>query len=161
MLVRRALLLIACCAALAVHADEPPVGWRDAARCVDRFCTVTGTVVESETIGPTIRLYFDAHDRTFRVLLMRAWLVTWPPYGGETVAVTGKVQRFHDHLEMIVRDPGDVVVIGGTPTATATPPAPPGAASPPLAATPTPGEVEQLRERVRELEQRIKDLEGR
>jgi len=219
----RALLLFACCAAAAVQAQDDVVDWRDAARCVGRQCGLRGTVVATEPSGPTIRLFFDVADHSVRVILMRGWLVDWPPYVGRTIIANGKVQRFHDHIEMIVLDPDDIAVIGGeplpgataestvAPTMVAPTPPPPIAptevptfiAPPPIvpqtvvpptvvppivvpptvgpptvvpptvvpptvvpptgaapAPTPTSSEVEQLRQRVRELEQRIEQLEG-
>ncbi len=197
----RALLLFVCCAAVAVQAEYDVVDWSDAARCVGRPCGVRGTVVATESAGPTYRLFFDPDDHTVRIILMRGWMVDWPPYVGRTIIANGKVQRFRDHIEMIVLDPDDIAIIGGEPPATpeapsptesptaglptalpptevpptATPAAPrppivvpppvvpPTVAAPPAEAMPTPtsNEVEQLRQRVRELEQRIEQLEGR
>lgn len=209
----RALLLFACCAAAAVQAQDDVVDWGDAARCVGRQCGLRGTVVATEPAGPTIRLFFDVADHSVRVILMRGWLVDWPPYVGRTIIANGKVQRFHDHIEMIVLDPDDIAVIGGEPLPSATgestvaptmvaptmaAPTPPPTVAPtevptfiapppvvpptvvpptvvpptvvpptvvpptvvPPAPTPTANEVEQLRQRVRELEQRIEQLEG-
>jgi hypothetical protein len=149
MLAVRAAALLVCLSGLA-RAQEEVVDWRDMAQCVGHVCGVRGTVVATESVGPTYRLYFDAADHTARVLLMRGWLVTWPHYDGETIVATGKVDRFRDHVEMIVRDPSDVAVLDPTPT-------PPPSAAP----TASPGELEQLRDRVRTLEQRIRQLEGR
>lgn len=173
-----AVVLLTCGATLAAAGGEGPVvDWHDAAACVGRVCAIRGTVAEVEVAGPTHRLYFSTGDRTVRIVLMRGWLVTWPDYDGRTIVATGTVDRFQDHVEMIVRDPSRVVVEDSTtelaspPATIASTPAPrPAAASPaepsqtpePLAtATPTAPEVDQLRERVRELEERIRDLEGR
>jgi hypothetical protein len=60
---------------------------------------------------------------------------------------------------MIVVDPSNITVLGPLPTAPAA--SPPASPAPPAGPTPTSGEVEELRQRVRELEQHIKDLEGR
>jgi len=146
----RVALLVLLCTAVAARAEEETVDWRDAAQCVGRVCGVRGTVALSESDGPTIRLYFDPQQRDVRVLLMHGWLVTWPRYDGETIVATGKVDRFRDHVEVIVLDPGSVTVLDPVPSPTPT-------AGP----SPTPGEVEELREKVRELEQRLHELEGR
>jgi len=140
-------LLLACCAAGAALAQDDIVDWRDAAQCVGRVCGLRGTVVATENDGPTIRLYFDAEQRDVRVLLMRAWLVTWPSYEGATIVATGKVDRFRDHVEAIVLDPGNVTVLSAATAAT------PAAASP--------SELDELRRKVRELEERIHELESR
>jgi len=150
----RAALLFLCCIAGAARAQDEVVDWRDAAHCVGRVCGVRGTVAAVEDDGPSIRLYFDAQQRDVRVLLMRGWMVTWPDYGGETIVATAKVQRFRDHVELIVLDPSNVTVLGPTPSPTTPLTVPPGA-------SPTPGEVEELRQKVRELEQRLRDMESR
>ena len=146
----RAALLAACCAAVAARAAET-VDWRDAAQCIGRVCSLRGTVAVSDTDGPTIRLYFDEQQRDVRVLLMRGWLVTWPAYEGRTIVATGKVDRFRDHVELIVVNPNDVQLVDAAPSPSPTPGGAP---------SPTPGEVERLRQRVRELEQRLRELGG-
>ena len=145
--IRGVALLLACCAAGAALAQDDIVDWRDAAQCVGRVCGLRGTVVATENDGPTIRLYFDAEQRDVRVLLMRAWLVTWPSYEGATIVATGKVDRFRDHVEAIVLDPSNVTVLSAATAAT------PAAASP--------SELDELRRKVRELEERIHELESR
>jgi hypothetical protein len=155
----RAALLFACGTAVSMaacrwrpfaRAQDESVEWPDAAQCVGRVCAVRGTVAFSEDDGPTIRLYFDPERRDVRVLLMRGWLVTWPRYDGETIVATGKVDRFHDHVEVTVLDPTDVAVLNPIPTPT-----------PSAGPSPTPGELEELRQRVRQLEERLRRLEGR
>jgi len=172
-----AAVVAACCLGIAARAAEI-VDWRDAGRCVGRVCAVRGTVALSEVDGPTTRLYFDAHERNVRVVLMRGWLVTWPSYDGQTIVATGKVDRFRDHVEMILLDPHDIEIVGGLPAPTASEPPTPTAsvalspspqvplptATASVVPTPVPqptaaGEVEQLRERVRELEERVRELE--
>ncbi len=140
-------MFLACCAAGAALAQDDIVDWRDAAQCVGRVCGLRGTVVATENDGPTIRLYFDPEQRDVRVLLMRAWLVTWPSYEGATIVATGKVDRFRDHVEAIVLDPSNVTVLSAATAAT------PAAASP--------SELDELRQKVHELEQRIHELESR
>jgi hypothetical protein len=143
-------LLFACCAAMAARAEETTVDWRDAALCVGRVCSLKGTVASEERDGPTYRLYFDVEQREVRVILMRGWLVTWPSFAGHTIISTGRVDRFRDHIEQIVVVPDDVQILDAAPTPTA-------GGEP----TPTPGELERLREQVHELEQRVRELEGR
>jgi hypothetical protein len=168
-----AAVVATCCLAVGARAAEI-VDWRDAAQCVGRVCGVRGTVAASEADGPTTRLYFDPQERTVRVVLMHGWLVTWPAYDGRAIVATGRVDRFRDHIEMILVDPRDIEVAGGLPSPTAPAPLSPTPSVPlptPTAsiAMPTPvptappatagGEVEQLRERVRELEERVRELE--
>src|ERR1700690_3008996 len=130
----RTALLLACGAAVTARAQDEVVDWRDAAQCVGRVCGVRGTVDATENDGPSIRLYFDPQQRDVRVLLMRGWLVSWPHYDGETIVATGKVDRFRDHIEVMVFDPSSVAVLGPTPSPTLV-------AAPPT----TPAEVDELR----------------
>jgi hypothetical protein len=189
-MLRLVLLVFVVVTASAFAAEPDVVDWRDAAQCVGRVCGIRGTVAVSENDGPSIRLYFDPERRDVRVLLMRGWLVTWPAYEGQTIIATGKVDRFRDHVEMILLDPRAIAVVGGlpspthsvaatatpsvappeTPTAvppetpTAVPPATPSVAptAPPSVAPAQPGsEADELRQRVRELEQRVRELEER
>lgn len=182
-----AALAVAALLAVAAGAQET-VDWRDAGTCVGRVCTVRGTVNAVKDDGPVIRLYFDPEQRSTYITLMRGWFVNWPDYGGHLIAATGPVDRFRDQVEMIVRDPDAIAVLDGplapTPadTATAMPPtmtptvapttAPTAAptaiptavptALPPTAVPPTvSNEVEELRERVRQLEKRLHELEQR
>jgi hypothetical protein len=145
--IRAIAVFLACCAAGAALAQDDIVDWRDAAQCVGRVCGLRGTVVATENDGSTIRLYFDPEQRDVRVLLMRAWLVTWPSYEGATIVATGKVDRFRDHVEAIVLDPSNVSVLSAATTAT-----------PPAA---SPSELDGLRQKVHELEERIHELESR
>ncbi|MDX2169372.1 MAG: hypothetical protein SF182_20040 [Deltaproteobacteria bacterium] len=178
-----ALIGLALLATSGASAQET-VDWRDAGTCVGRVCTLRGTVNAVKDDGPVIRLYFDPDQRDVYLTLMRGWFVTWPDYGGHLIAATGPVDRFRDHVEMIVRDPDAIAVLDGpldpmpvdtatavpataTPTVapTAIPSAVPTAvptAIPPTVVPPTvSNEVEQLRDRVRELEQRLQELEQR
>ena len=116
-------------------ADEPEiVDWQDAARCVGRLCAIRGKVVTVDNLGSSIRLHFDSERNGARVILMHGWLVTWPSYEGQTIVATGKVDRFRDHVEMILLDPENIAVLDGAPST----PAP--VASPTPSAPPTPSE---------------------
>jgi hypothetical protein len=146
----RVALVLVCCAAALARGEEEVIDWGDATQCIDQVCALRGTVALVEEDGPTFRLYFDPERRGVRILLMRGWLVTWPRYEGATIIARGKLQRFRDHLEMLVTDPDDITLLNPTPS----PPPTPGP-------SPTPGELERLRQRVQELEQRLRQWEGR
>lgn len=115
------------------------VDWTDAASCVGRICSVRGTVVAQEDHGPVYRLYFDAARRDVYATLVRGWLVTWPSYVGHPILASGKVDRFRDSVEVMVRDPGNIDVLDAPQTPTlapftaAPPPAVPPTATPTLA----------------------------
>jgi hypothetical protein len=107
-------------------ADEPEiVDWQDAARCVGRVCGIRGKVVTVDNLGSSIRLHFDSERTGARVILMHGWLVTWPSYEGQTIVATGKVDRFRDHVEMILLDPESIAVLDGAPPSTPAPVASP------------------------------------
>ena len=97
--------------------------------------------------------------------------VTWPQYTGQTIVATGKVRRFGDEIEVVAARPRDIVVAPGTP-GPATQTAVPTEAQPTPVATPVPqsqptptaasgdAEVERLRRKVEQLEERVRELEG-
>ncbi len=148
------------------------IDWSDAPSCIDRVCSLRGTVVEQEDGGPYYRLYFDAQRRDVYVTLMRGWMVTWPSYVGHAIVATGPVDRWRDHSEMILLTPDAIAMLDAPdtpiPDTTPIPPVPiaPAPIAPPPTAmpvvpTPTPSdEVQQLRDRVRTLEEKIERLEG-
>ena len=141
------LLLFLVLLAAPAFADDA-IDWTDASSCVGRICSIRGTVVAQEDGGSYYRLYFDAERRDVYVTLMRGWLVTWPSYVGHAIVATGPVDRWHDHTEMLLRTPDAIALLDVPDTPT------------PGVATPTPsGEVEELRDRVRSLEQKIEQLE--
>jgi len=150
MLRRLALLILL---AAPAHAEEE-VDWADAASCAGRICTIRGTVVAMEEHGPTYRLFFDATRRDVYVTLMRGWLVSWPDFVGHPIAATGAVDQFQGATEMIVRAQDAVRQLDA--------PATPSAEAPsPTMPTPAPtGELGQLREDMRRLQEKIEQLES-
>ena len=167
----------------ALAAAQDTVDWQDAASCVGRVCSVRGTVAEVQDDGPVIRLYFDAARHDVYATLVRGWLVTWPEYAGHAIVATGPVNSFRAATEIMLRDPGAVVVLDApltatppsetateaptlaptlvpTPVPTLVPTAAASPAAPAPAATATSAEADQLRQRVRELEERVRQLEG-
>ncbi len=112
---------------------------------------VTGTVRRASADGNAVTLAFDDDPTSVRVILLRGWVDDFPHdpvryYLGKTVQVHGSVTYFKDTPEIIVRDADDLVVVGQ-----AKPAAPVGA--------PLPDEVKALRERLRLLEERVRELE--
>lgn len=155
----RVLLLLLLVAAPAARADDV-VDWTDAARCIDRVCSLRGRVVAQEDgAGPFSRLYFDPERRDVYITLMRGWLVTWPSYVGHTIVATGPVDRWRDHSEMILLTPDAIAFLDAPEAPDAPSAAPPASAGAAATATPN-GEVEELRERVRSLERKIQELES-
>jgi hypothetical protein len=134
-------------AALAWAADE--VDWNDAAGCVGEVCSVRGRVVEVSDDGTAIRLYFDRDRRDVCVTLVRSWLVSWPDYAGREITAKGPVRRFRDLTEVAVLDPSAIVLVDGEPTPAIE------------LESPARREAEELRDEIRRLEQRVRELESR
>jgi hypothetical protein len=174
---------VAVCSAATILALET-LEWRRAADCVGRVCGVAGTVVAQEEADGVTRLYFDPERRDVSVLLVSSLFVTWPQYTGQTIVATGKVRRFGEQIEIVAARPRDIVTAPGTPGPMAAPPSPteaeptpaappsPTQARPTMAPTPAPptqaaataasddAEVERLRRKVEQLEERVRELEG-
>ncbi len=151
------LVLLALLAA-PVRAEEA-IDWADAASCVGRICTIRGTVVAMEEHGPTYRLFFDATRRDVYVTLMRGWLVSWPDFVGHPIAATGAVDQFQGATEMIVRAQDAVRQLDAPPTPSAEAPSPEAPSPTVPTAAPT-GELGQLREDMRRLQEKIEQLES-
>jgi hypothetical protein len=145
--------------------------WHRAADCIGRVCGVAGTVVAQEEADGVTRLYFDQERRDVSVLLVSSLFVTWPQYTGQTIVATGKVRRFGEQVEVVVSRPPDIVAAPGTPglptqtpVPTEAPPTPVATQVPPTEPAPTvtsdDAEVERLRRKVEQLEQRVRELEG-
>jgi hypothetical protein len=178
-----AIALVIACFAAPISALET-LEWRRAADCAGRVCGVAGTVVAQEDADGVTRLYFDGERRDVSVLLVSSLFVSWPQYTGQTIVATGKVRRFGEQIEVVAARPRDIVTAPGTPgpasptpqpteaqpTPSASPSptqAPPtSAATPVQQAEPAPtvapddAEVERLRRKVEQLEQRVRELEG-
>lgn len=162
-------LAVVCLAAPIVALET--LDWHQAADCVGRICGVAGTVAAQEEADGVTRLYFDPERRDVSVLLVSSLSVTWPQYTGQTIVATGKVRRFGEQIEVVAARPRDIVTAAGTPappmqTAPPTQVPPTSVASQIRQAEPTPGavtdeaEVERLRRKVEQLEQRVRELEG-
>ncbi len=153
--------LLACAILLTCFSQAPaaraqdPIDWRAASTCVDKVCAVAGTVAVAEDDGAVIRLFFDAERRDVAVVLLRAWFTTWPHYAGQQIVATGYVQRFRERTEVVVRTPDAIAVRAPQPPASPTLVAVP--TDPPPTVAPTPAEVERLRQRVRDLEQQLRE----
>lgn len=145
--VKRLVALALVAPALATATDT--VSWSDAGQCIGRVCAVRGTVVDVRDDGTAIRLFFDREKRDVCVTLVRSWLVSWPDYAGREIVASGLVRRFRDLTEVTVLDPDEIAVPGAEPT-------------PPIEFdSPEQEEVEDLREEIKRLEQRVRDLESR
>ncbi len=149
----------------ACSSRRPAIDWRQAAQCRGQICTLRGTVSAAEKSGNVVRLYFDPAERDISVALVRGWLSHFPEsperyYVGREIVATGKVRGFHQQTELVARDADDIEVVApptSAPLATSTPPAAPRSGYTPS----TPAEIEELRQRVRDLERRLHQLEAK
>ena len=144
----RPLVLLLLLIPAAAAADEA-IPWTRAGDCVGRVCAVSGTVAKVEDDGTAIRLYFDETRRDVCVTLVRAWLVSWPDYGGRSIVANGLVRRFRAMTEVYVHDPSDISFAGAGPT--------PGIEF----ESPEKEEVHELHKEIERLENRVKELESR
>jgi hypothetical protein len=125
------------------------IPWREAGSCVGRVCPVRGIVAEVRDDGSAIRLYFDEQRRDVCVTLVRSWLVAWPDYSGRDIVARGPVRRFRGLTEVVVRDPSEIELAEAQPT--------------PVIEYQAPAqqELEELRDEVRRLKERVQELEVR
>ncbi len=115
-----------------------------------REVTVEAPVQTARRRGNVVELQIGQAPHTLQVSLVEGLLHRFPAdaeqvYRGKTIRVSGKIREFRGRLEMIVRDPANLLVLG---TGTANPI---GEAAAPPAQT----------ERIRSLEQRLEALESR
>lgn len=131
--------------ALPAAAAEPPVDAGVAALYVGREVTVEGVVSAAERDGYVVRLTVGTPPAHLRVQLLLGMLSRFPKdpevfYLGRRVRVFGRVGEFRGEAEIILREPDRILVVD--------------------AAVPEAAEVDALKERVRELEERLQDLEA-
>lgn len=130
--------MIRAVAALAVIAVALParalppevVRWQDAAAHVGQVITVEGTVARARVAGGACTLEFAPDDPSaLRVVLMLA-LFSSPAdperlYGGRRVHASGRVQRFENRPEIIIRRADQITLLDAPSPTTTTLPAPP------------------------------------
>jgi len=121
---------------------------------VDEVKVVEGVVTAATPEGNTVRLQLGTPPQSLRVALVIGLLSNFPPepeqyYAGKTVRVAGMLRRFRGAVEMVVRDVSDIQVVdarplehGGTHAADADEP-----------------RLEEMRQKVRTLEERVRQLE--
>lgn len=141
----RRLLAALALVALPAAAAEPPVDAGVAALYVGREVTVEGDVTAATRDGYVVRLTLGTPPAHLRVQLLLGMLSRFPKdpevfYLGRRVRVFGRVGEFRGEAEMILREPDRILVVD--------------------AATREGAEVDALKERVRELEERLQDLEA-
>jgi hypothetical protein len=138
---------------------DTPISANVASLFVGEQKVVEGKVQSADRDGSTVTLRFGG-SRDLVVSLVIPLLNNFPPdpdraYLGKTVRVVGTIRDFRGVPEMVIRDAGDIQIVGET-SAAAMP-----AAS--AAAAPEPGlqrQVELLNERLRDVDERLRALEG-
>lgn len=141
----RRLLAALALVALPAAAAEPPVDAGVAALYVGREVTVEGDVTAATRDGYVVRLTLGTPPAHLRVQLLLGMLSRFPKdpevfYLGRRVRVFGRVGEFRGEAEIILREPDRILVVD--------------------AAAGEGAEVDALKERVRELEERLQDLEA-
>jgi hypothetical protein len=143
------LALILALAAPALAAAVDPIPWTDAASCVGRVCSISGTVVDVEDDGTAIRLYFDKENHDVCVTLVRSWLVSWPDYAGRSLVANGLVRRFREVTEVTVHGVDEITLADAGPTPAVE------------FESPEKQELRELREEMERMKKRMKELESR
>ena len=135
------------------------VRWQNAGLYVGQQQWIEGTVVGVRREANVIRLVFDQEPGTFTVALIVGWLSRFPAdpeqaYVGKMIRAFGRIRQFHGVPEMLVQDPGRIMVVEAGPTAT-----PLAASAGTSAATPEePGRLQRLEQRLERMEERIEQL---
>lgn len=131
-------------ASSATTAVARPVPWSRADRHVGEIVVVEGVVREVAREGQRLTLLFDPDDpKALCVTLLIPLITDLPPapellYRERRVLVHGRITRAAGHLDLIVTDPGRIVVAGLT-SDTRPPEAPPPTAATPPATPPRAG----------------------
>lgn len=136
-------LLVIAGEVIATSSDAIP--WRDAQRYVGTEQVVEGKVLSARREGNVLRLTFDTNPNSFSVALIAGLLSPLPAdpqavYAGRTVRASGKIRRFQGAFEMVIRDPGRIIIVEAIAEPVLTP-------------------AVRLEDRVDELEERVNRLE--
>lgn len=113
---------------------------------------VSGTVTSADVEGGVARLRLDDPSAP-QVVLVVGWLSGFPPspekfYAGKTISVRGALRSFRGTREIEVRDAADITVVAGAPLSNDTPPG-------------SSAEINELRQQIQQLDERIRKLERR
>ncbi len=93
------------------------VSWEEAHRYVDERIAVEGTIVRTHRTPTVLYLNFHANWKRYLTLVIHAKdLPLFPPnpeaaFKGKKVRARGEVVLYKGRLEMVVRDPGNLVVV--------------------------------------------------
>lgn len=132
--------------------SEPSITASAAAQFVDQEKIVEGPVTVAERDVNTVRLRLGRPPQTVTVSLIIGLLSKFPPdperyYLGKTVRVFGRIRSFRGGLEMVVHDPELIEVADAPRTGT------------PAVDTTVRDDVEALKQRVRDLEEQVQQLQ--
>jgi hypothetical protein len=128
---------------------------------VDEEKVVEGPVTAAERDGTTVRLRLGNAPQSLTVSLIIGLFSNFPPeperyYLGKSVRVVGTIRDFRGALEIVLHDPAHIEVIGVSRVVSGE--RPPAAA--PAANDAVVGDtVDALKQRVRELEEKVRQLE--
>jgi aspartyl/asparaginyl-tRNA synthetase len=130
------------------------VPWDEAQNYYGQTVTVTGKVVVAHNTGKVCFLNFHRNwKRYFTAVIFAADFDKFPErpedcYLNKTVEVTGPIKEYKGKPEIVLKDPGQIVIVEDVPTP-----------EPPLAGVDLHSQVALLRRRVDVLEGRIEKLE--
>ena len=123
-----------------------------AALFIDQDKIVEGPVTVVERDANTVRLRLGHPPQTLTVSLIIGLLSKFPPdperyYFGKTVRVFGTIHSFRGELEMVIHDPALIEIADAPRTAT------------PAIDTSVRDNIDALKQRVRELEEQVRQLQ--
>jgi hypothetical protein len=149
------------CAALVVASPFPSIAPNVAPLFVGEQVVVEGLVRSSERDGNVVRLRLGKSPRDISVALVLGLLTDFPEapeeyFLGERVRVAGVVDSFRGRVEMVIRDPRNIRVVG---VPSSSPPLPPPGAGPADEVS-VQEQLESLQQQLRRMEQRLQRLEG-
>jgi hypothetical protein len=132
------------------------VPWDEAQKYYGQNVTVEGKVVVAHNTGKVCFLNFHRNwKRYFTAVIFAADFDKFPPrpedyYLNKTVRVTGLVKKYKGKPEIVLKHPGQIVIVKDAPAPT-----------PPIAEPALQSQIDALSQRVRNLEERVEKLEKR
>jgi len=112
-----AALAAGCAAVPRYNPDGPIISWRQAAKHINEFVTVEGTIVRTHNSGKACFLNFHPNWRqTFSAVIFARSFPAFPPrpedfYRGKQVRVKGVVVEYEGRPEIILESPDQIEVL--------------------------------------------------
>jgi hypothetical protein len=167
MLLVALVLLLGLSSAARASTSDTSIAPAVAALFVEQEKIVEGSVTDAERDANTVRLRLGKPPQTLTVSLIIGLLSKFPAdperyYLGKTVRVVGTIQSFRGAIEMVIHDPANIALADAPRSGSATngTAAIDSAAGNPAASDTTVHDnIDALKQRVRELEEQVRQLQ--